>query len=219
LAEPAPISGGRKCIVLGAGGHGRVVIDCLLASGVVVDAVLDSDRRRWGSKIAGIPVLGDDSVLLEIGDDTTTFAVGVGAVGKTEPRQRLFRLGLGRGLEPQTVCHPSATVSRGATLVAGAQVLPGAIINTGARIGANAIVNSGAIVEHDCDIGDHAHVATGARLGGDVRIGAGAFVGIGATVRNAVAVGENAVVGAGAVVVKEVAAGTTVAGVPAAPLK
>ena len=210
-----------KCVILGAGGHARVVIESILAArACTLYGVLDADRSHWGDNVLGVPILGGDDLLAELrAHGVTHFAVGIGSIGDTKLRQRLFESALARDMEPLTVVHPTAVCSRSAILGSGSQLLPGSIVNAGAKVGADVVVNTGAIVEHDCVLGDHVYVATGARLSGMVRVDANAHVGIGATVRESITIGEGAVVGAGAVVVKDVQPHTVVAGVPARPLQ
>ncbi len=209
------------CLILGGGGHAKVVIDALLQAGTAGPlAILDPDESRWGEKLMGVPILGGDERLAElVKEGADRFTVGLGGVGDTRPRQRLFELGLGHGLEPVTVIHPAAVVSDFAALGPGSQIMAGGVIHAGARLGANVIVNSGAIVEHDCKIGDHVHLASGATLSGLVRVGEGAHIGTGASVKHGIVIGKRAVVGAGAAVVKDVPAGMTVIGVPAKPVE
>lgn len=206
-----------NCVILGGGGHARVLVDTLLASGgVVIAGILDRDPGRVGSNVLGVEVIGGDEALpLLAGRGVTHFLVGLGGTGDNSPRRRLFDLGIAGGLKPLSVLHKSAIVSSFAALGEGCQLLPGCIVNAGSRIGRNAIINSGAIVEHDCEVGDHVHVATGAILASTVRIGDCAHVGAGAVVRQCISIGRGAIVGAGAVVVKDVKPGDTVAGVPA----
>jgi UDP-perosamine 4-acetyltransferase len=214
-------SGEARCLILGGGGHARVLIDALQAAGSASGcAILDQDRSRWGEDVLGVPILGDDSLIPGlVRDGTRAFVVGLGSVGDNAPRRRLFELALSHGLEPLSVLHPSALCSRWARIGRGSQLLPGAIVNAGASVGDNVIVNSGAIVEHDCVLGDHVHVATGARLASGVRVGDGAHIGAGAVVRQGLVIGEGSLVGAGAVVVKEVAPRLVVVGVPARTLR
>jgi UDP-perosamine 4-acetyltransferase len=214
-------AGEARCLILGGGGHARVLIDALQAAGSAPGcAILDRDRSRWGQEVFGVPILGDDSLIPELVlSGARTFVVGLGSVGDNAPRRRLFELALSHGLEPLSVLHPSALCSRWARIDRGSQLLPGAIVNAGASIGANVIVNSGAIVEHDCVLGDHVHVATGALLASAVRVGDGAHIGAGAVVRQGLSIGEGALVGAGAVVVKDVAPRLVVVGVPARTLR
>lgn len=205
------------CVVLGGGGHARMVIEALRAEGRArVWGILDEDRAQWGAVLDGVPIRGGDDLLQEaVRRGVRRFVIGLGSVGDSEPRRRLYALASGRGLAALTVCHPSAIVSPSATLAPGAVLLPAAVVNSGAVIGHNVIVNTGAIVEHDCRVGDHAHIATGARLAGAVTVGAGAHVGAGAVVRQGIVIGERAVIGAGAAVVRDVPADALVIGVPA----
>lgn len=210
-------TGKINCVILGGGGHAKVLIDALQMSGAAIPrAVLDPDPSRWGQSLWGVPILGGDDLLPELkGRGIGYFTVGLGSVGDSQPRKRLFDLGVSFHLKPLSVIHPSAVFSRRVKMGEGSQIFPGSVVNAGAALGVNVIINSGAVVEHDCVVGDHVHVATGAHLAGAVRIGAGAHIGIGATVKQGIAIGESAVVGAGAVVVKDVLLHTLVVGVPA----
>lgn len=206
-----------RCLVLGGGGHARVLIDSLYASETALPvAVLDADRTLWGKDVLGVPVRGgDDLIPALLQEGVRHFVMGVGGVADNAPRRGLFERAVACGLTPLTVRHPAAICSRWATIGAGSVLFPAAVVNAGATVGVNVIVNTGAIVEHDCVIGDHAHLATGAKLASTVRVGIGAHIGAGATVRQCVVIGEGAVVGAGAVVIRDVAPGTVVIGVPA----
>ncbi len=206
-----------RVVVLGGGGHARVLLDCLLlrADSDIV-GLLDADSSRVGSVVYEVPVLGNDELLgALVRRGVTHFVVGLGGVGDNEPRRRLFEVGIGAGLRPLEVRHPSAVVSSRAELGEGCQLLPGCVVNAGAVLGRNVLVNSAAVVEHDCQIGDHVHLATGSRLASTVRMGVGANVGAGATVRQYTSIGACAIVGAGAVVVRDVPPGALVVGVPA----
>ena len=210
-----------RCIVLGGGGHARVVIDAIRESDLaVIDGVLDADPSRHGQMVLDVPILGGDDLLgLLASGGATHFVVGLGGTGDTFPRTRLFDLGCANSLVPLTVSHPSALISNWASVGPGCQMLPGCIVNAGASLGKNVILNSGSVVEHDCVIGDHVHIASGAILASSVRIGRGAHVGAGATIRQCLQIGDGAIVGAGAVVVKDVEGGVVVAGVPARPIR
>lgn len=212
-------------MILGAGGHAKVVLDAIHLSGArprpgarAIDVVglLDSDPALRGSRLMGIPVIGGDEMLPDLLRAGVRHAfVAVGAVGDNSRRQSLAERLWALGFHLLTVVHPGAWVSPHADLGEGTCVLAGAIINAGARVGRNAIVNTGAVVEHDCRVADHAHIAPGARLAAGVEVGAAAHVGLGACVLQGRRVGAAAVVGAGAVVTRDVPAGATAVGVPA----
>ncbi len=194
-----------------------MLIDCAKQmKDIRIEGILDPRPSLLGQVLDGIPILGDDDLLNQMGSRKVEyFVVGLGGTGDNRPRKRLFEKALGHGLKPIQIQHISANISPYAILGEGCQLLPGCIINSGSRLGSNVIINSGAIVEHDCTIGDHAHVATGALLASTVTLGEGVHVGIGAAIRQQIAIGDYSVVGAGAVVVKDVPPGVVVIGVPA----
>lgn len=204
-----------RVVILGAGGHARVVIDVLRRQSLH-EIVGLLDAARAGATVDGLPVLGGDERLPELRDSGVTHGlVGVGAVKDPQLRVRLYERLRTAGFTAVTAVHPAAIVAAGVAIGAGTAVMAGAVINPGASVGENVIINTGAIVEHDCSIAAHAHVSPGAVLCGAVRVGAAAHVGAGSTVREGVTIGEGATVGAGAVVVADVDPWTLVVGVPA----
>jgi UDP-perosamine 4-acetyltransferase len=209
-----------QCVVLGGGGHAKVLIECLLAGGTAKPiGVVDNDPIKRDGDVGGVKVMGDDSVLPGLrAQGITHFAVGVGSTGDNTIRRRLYDQAIVAGLIPVTAIHPSAIVSPSAVIGRGCQIFAGAIVQTSARLGDNIIVNTGAIVEHDCLIGDQVHIATGARLGGEVNVAENAHIGIGATVLQTVSIGAGAIVAAGATVITDVPPNMKVGGVPATNL-
>lgn len=207
----------RPVILLGGGGHARVLADCLLANDQeVAGYVAPADQ---GELLSGIRWLGDDPWLMNQPRDTFALVNGLGSVAQTTPRRRLFEDYRAAGFRFAQVVHPRALVSPSAALGEGCQALPGAIVNAGARVGENTIVNSGAVVEHDCQLGDHAHIAPGAVICGDSKIGDGVHVGAGAVIIQGIEIGPGAIIAAGAVVTRNVEPLTLVAGVPAVERK
>jgi UDP-perosamine 4-acetyltransferase len=206
-----------KCVILGGGGHARVVIDCLrLAGGCDPVAIVDANTSLWGGQVDDVSVRGGDEQLPQLlAEGIRYFAVGIGQ----GPRAKLFKMGLNAGFQPATAIHPRSIVSTRARIGAGTQVFAAAVVNPGATVGDNVVINTGAIIEHDCVLADHVHVASGACLAGAVQVEEGAFIGAGSTIRQGLRVGAKAVVGAGAVVTKDVLPGQTVAGVPARELQ
>jgi sugar O-acyltransferase (sialic acid O-acetyltransferase NeuD family) len=216
LAAVGPMSG-QRVVVFGAGGHGKVVADIVLAAGrCEVVGFLDDRPGLRGSAVLGLPVLGDAAWLeQEAARGPIAVALGVGAnLARRAVAERCER----RGAALLVAVHPRATVASSARLAPGAVVMAGAVVNPDAAIGRGAIVNSSAVVEHDVVVGDWAHLSPGAATGGAARIGALAFLGLGAVVLPGVSVGDRAVVGAGAIVLRDVPEGVTVVGVPARPV-
>lgn len=210
-----------RVIGLGAGGHAKVVIEILrLIEGYELVGLLDPKQELWGAEVLDLPILGDDSLISRLCSQGIGHAfIGLGTVGDTNPRRKLYEKACDSGLEIVNAVHPQATISRSAKIGQGVTVMADAVINADARLGENVIVNTGAIVEHDCIIGDHVHIATGARLGSTVQVGEGSHIGMSACVRQGITIGPNSIVGAGAVVVDDVPEGVVVVGVPAAILR
>jgi UDP-perosamine 4-acetyltransferase len=209
-----------RVLGLGAGGHAKVVLEVLAAAGLDVVGLLDPRRDLWETKVLGVPVLGDDSLLSDhYHAGVSHVFIGLGSGSDTRPRRRLYEHARKQGFDVVAALHPSASISGSARIGLGATILAGAIVNADAELGDNVILNTNAVVEHDCRLGSHVHVASGAVVASGVLIGDGVHVGAGATVIQDVEIGDGAVVGAGAVVVGDVEPGTIVVGVPARVLR
>lgn len=197
-----------RLLIIGAGGHGRVVADAALCAGWRDVAFLDDDPLQKES--GGLPVLGPVSTAVEYQD--ADFVI---AIGNTEVRQRAQDALEKQGLRIATVIQPSAVISPNATIGVGSVVMAGAVINAGARVGRGCIVNTCASIDHDCAIGDFCHISVGAHLAGMVSMGEKTWVGIGAVVSNDLSICGDCTIGAGAVVIRDIDRPGTYVGVPA----
>lgn len=203
-------------LVLGAGGHGKAVLDLLRAhGGWRLAGVVDAAPRA--AAVLGVPVRGDESRLPGLRREGISAAHP--AIGHNGQRLAAAARLAEAGFALPALVHPAALLGHGATLGEGTAVMARATIGPEARLGRLVLVNTGAIVEHDCVLEDGAHVAPGAVLTGGVRVGAGAMIGAGAVIRPGVSVGAGAIIGAGAAVLSDVPAGATFAGVPATSLR
>lgn len=194
-----------KLLIIGAGGHGRVVADIAEAMGkyseiaFLDDGVIEKNPR--------FTVLGGSSVAAEKKDEYEVFV----AIGNSRIRQRIME---SLNVDFATLIHPSAIIGSEVTIDAGTVVMPGAIINTGTTIGKGVIINTSSSVDHDCQIEDFCHIAVGTHLCGTVHVGEHTWIGAGATIIQSVNVCGNCMIGAGAVVVKDITESGTYVGVP-----
>lgn len=182
-------------VIVGAGGHGRVVADIFLAAGRAVAGFLDD---RVVGPVSGLPVLGPFARALDPG-----FGRGralIVALGDTTRRVDLSQAVLRAGAGLATAIHPFAILAGGTQIGAGSTVAAAAVIGTGATVGRFCIVNTAAVVDHDCALGDGVFLGPGVRLCGGVVVGAGAFIGAGAIVLPGVRIAAEARVRAGALV-------------------
>ncbi len=200
-------------VLIGAGGHGRVIAALLRTAGRSVLGVCDPKLFAHAvSRWENLDVLGDDSALNLLPPDRVALALGVGQLATGTFRQRLYASLRARGYMFPALVHPTAWVAPGVVLGEGVQVMAGAVIQPGCEIGENSIVNTRVGVDHDCRIGRNVHVAPGATLCGTVTLEDGAFIGAGATVIQGLNVGECAIVGAGVTLVRSLTPATTILG-------
>jgi len=202
----------NSLLILGAGGHGKVVADSAEAAGKWRSILFLDDRYPGLKQLGDWPVVGVLESWREY--DPTAFDVLV-AVGDNLTRLSLHQQIVAGGFNLPVLVHPAAWVSSRARLAPGCVVLAGGMINIDASLGSSAIVNTGASIDHDCYLGGAVHVSPGAHLGGEVRVDDLTWIGIGASIRHGVSIGKRSIVGAGAAVVSDVPDDSTVLGVPA----
>jgi UDP-perosamine 4-acetyltransferase len=199
-------------LLIGAGGHAKVVIELVRAAGDFEVAGL-IDRNQGAPPVLGVPVVGTDADLSRFRHEGIRHAfVGIGSNRR--------RLQMGRylqqlGFEMVNAISPAAVISLSAQLGCGVAVMPGAVINAEARVDDFSIINTHASVDHECWIGEGVHVAPGSTIAGSVRIGRLTFIGAGATVIPGKTIGENSVIGAAACVVRDIPNAVLARGVPA----
>ncbi len=207
-----------ELVIIGAGGHGRVVLDILKQlEGHKPVGFLDNNPRLHGRRIDGLPVLGDMRQLPKLHDGGVRR--GIVAIGDNGVRRAISEILLRENFEIINAIHPSARLATSASIGQGVTIAAGALVCAHCQIGDYVILNTGCIVDHESMIGTCAHICPGVRLAGHTTVEAGAFVGIGATVIQNIRIGFEAVVGAGAVVINDVDPMTTVVGVPAHVVK
>lgn len=204
-----------RIVIIGAGGHGRIVADALVQSQrhdrfVRPVGFLDDDPSQHGRNHLELPVIGGLDKLARVPHDAV-----VVAIGDNETRRRVALALEAKGETLASVRHPTSVIAPDAVIGAGSMISAGVVVTTGVRVGRGCILNTRCVVDHDCSIGDWAHLGPGSVLGGDVVVGALALVGLGACVIPGRRVGDEALVGAGAVVTDDVPAAVTSVGVPA----
>jgi sugar O-acyltransferase (sialic acid O-acetyltransferase NeuD family) len=205
----------KPVVVIGAGGHARVLIDCLRLMKREILGVTTQEPGRSGGTYEGLKILGDETVLHKYPVDQIEIVNAVGTTRVDSRRQSVFDSWKGLGYAFASVIHPSAIVASSASLGEGVQVMARAVIQPGSRIAQNSIINTAASIDHDANIGEHVHIAPGCVLSGGVTVGSASHLGTGAVVIQGVTLGKSVLVAAGAVVTRNIEDGQSVAGVPA----
>jgi UDP-perosamine 4-acetyltransferase len=206
-------------LIIGAGGHGKVVLDILQSGDQYrVIGFVDADPKLAGTKVCDLPVFGAAHLLGRLINQHKIGAAII-AIGDNRARSSYGKTVDDVRLPLINAIHPSAVVSRTAKLGRNLMIAANAVVSTETKIGDFAIINTAATVDHECEIGSAVHICPGAHLAGRVRVDADAFIGVGANVIPCLKIGTGAIVGAGSVVLEDVPAHTTVVGAPARVIK
>lgn len=206
---------GKKVVIIGAGGHAKVIADIVEKSGDTVYGFLD-DKLPEGTIIANnklFKVIGDFNkrFTLPITHQDLEFVI---AIGDNKKRKEIAEKSV-HNIKYYTAIHPSATIGLDVSIGEGTVVMANSCINTSATIGRHCIINTGSIIEHDNVLEDYVHISPNATLAGTVKVGERTHIGISATVKNNIEICEECIIGAGAVVVKDIKEKGTYVGVPA----
>lgn len=202
-------------ILLGAGGHAKVVLDLLRANERTVIGVCDPNLARQNTDTwRGVSVLGDDSAIYQYAPDSVELANGMGSLPGSQSRRRLHLTFSRQGYRFATLVHPSAVLGVGVTLDQGVQVMAGCVIQADTCIDEGTIINTAAQIDHDGQIGSHVHIAPGAVLSGEVTVEENAHIGPNATLIQGKRIGKGAIVGAGTTVLRDIFAYHQLTGQP-----
>jgi sugar O-acyltransferase (sialic acid O-acetyltransferase NeuD family) len=203
--------------ILGAGGHSKVLIDCLSANkNITILGILDTNQQSYGKSILGVPVIGhEDEILKKHPPSSVKLINGIGSIKDTTNRKNIFIKFKNIGYDFLNVIHVTAYVSQDVILGEGVQIITRTTIHPGCSIGNNVIINTHASIDHDCNIADHVHIAPGVLCCGGVTIGKETHVGSGAVILQGIDIGDNCLIAAGSVVTHHIESNSKVAGVPA----
>jgi UDP-perosamine 4-acetyltransferase len=193
----------KPVVIIGAGGHARVVADMLRCSGREILGVITPDLCR-GEDVSGLKVLGDDRAVCNYPPETIELANGIGALPAKKLRWSLAKRFREKGFCFSTVIHPGAIIARDVSLAEGVQVMAGAVLQPGVIVGHDTIINTRVSLDHDCRIAECCHIAPGVTLSGDVQIGRLSHIGTGACAVHGVCIGSEVIVAAGSVVYRDI---------------
>lgn len=198
----------KNVIILGAGGHAKVIADIIETSGDNLLGFLDDSEERQNTIIYNNKkVIGKISDCLKY--ENTLFIIGIGC---NKIRKKIAEQ---YNLNWYTAIHPTAVVGNNVTIAQGSVVMANAVINVDSKIGKHCIINTKVSVDHDNIIEDYVHISPGATLAGTVTIRELTWICAGAIVINNITIEKNNIIGAGAVVVKDIKdSGNTYVGIP-----
>jgi len=200
-----------KLLILGAGGHGKVVSEIAQLMKQWEEIAFLDDREDI-SEVLGIPIVGK---LADLSALRSEYEYAFVAIGSNTARLKWTEKLSHHDFKIPTLIHPSSTVSAKSFIEEGTVIMAGAVINPDTKIGRSCIINTASTIDHDCILQEGVHTSPGVHLGGTVKVGKRTWICIGATIINNINIGCDSVIAAGAVVTKDVPSNVLVAGVPA----
>jgi sugar O-acyltransferase (sialic acid O-acetyltransferase NeuD family) len=206
----------KKVIVIGSGGHAKVVIDIIELMKDYKIIGITSNSIKKNAIYCNYRVLGEDIILSEYAKDESIFlAMGLGGYKDNHHREKVFNYLKSLGFTFINVIHPSAIISKTVKLGEGVTIFPGVVINTDVVIGNNTIIATGSTIDHETIIRDHVLISAGVTVGAYTMIENGALLALGSKVISGLTIGSFSLIAAGAVVINNIDNNQKVYGIPA----
>lgn len=212
----------KKIIIIGSGGHAKVVADIILTREKELNEDLkiigfldDNFKNLRYDNIFNIPILGDLNNIDNFNKNEDYFFII--AIGSNEVRKKISEKY--EELNYYTAIHPRSVISREVIIGSGTVVMANVVINPNSTIGKHCILNTSSVIEHDNELGDYVHISPNATLCGGANIEDNSWIGAGSVVRQQIHIGKDVIVGANSVVVKDIEDNCIVVGNPAKKIK
>ncbi|OKP98173.1 acetyltransferase [Paenibacillus sp. P46E] len=199
-----------KLLILGAGGHGKVVADAAMASGKW-DSIAFLDNNQEIHEVMGFSVVGDfESYKLQLEEYSAVFI----AIGNNKIRMYWLNKLEQEGYNIATIIHPFSVISRFSCIGKGSVILAGVVVNANSSISRGCIINTSSTIDHDCRLGEGVHISPGVSISGTVTVKDYTWIGVGSKVINNISIGENVIAAAGSIIIKDIPDNVMVAGIP-----
>ncbi|GGW24580.1 acetyltransferase [Arenibacter certesii] len=206
----------KKVLIVGASGHGGVVLDSILKIGKYsVLGFLDSFKKK-GSKHNGLEIMGGEKDLPRLLEKYDIYGVVI-AIGNNWTRKKMVNklMKFAPQIKFVTVIHPNAILGRKVKIGKGTVIMPGAIVSSNSRIGNFCILNTNSSLGHESTMEDYSSISSGVCTGGNLKLEKFSAISLGANVMDNITIGKNSLVGAGSLVMNNVMRNTVVYGSPA----
>ena len=195
-------------LLYGASGHAKVIISCLRAQNIEINAIFDDDLSK--NELWGIPVVGSYSAQ-QSPSLPLIISIGYNAIRKKVAASIRHPFG--------KIAHPTALIDNSVNWQEGTVIFHQSVIQADARIGKHVIVNTSASIDHDCVIEDFVHIAPKATLCGNVRVGEATLIGAGTVIAPNLTIGKNCMIAEGSIITKNIPDNAIVRGNPARVIK
>lgn len=203
----------NNIVIVGAGGHGKVIADIAKLNGYRKIVFLDDDIKLNKSEIYSVHGTTRDIPKYK---DKFDFII---AIGNNQIRKNITLQLNEQNIEQAVLIHPSAIIDSTVHIEEGTVIMANAVINAECKIGKGVIINTGSTVDHDCVIEDFTHICPGVHIAGTVKIGRYDWIGIGANIINNISICNDVIIGAGSTVIQNINDRGTYVGSPVKKVK
>lgn len=208
----------KPVIVLGAGGHAKILIDIIqVSSQYYVEAIIGNIDEEIDTLMGYSVLKGDHHLTQFFEKGIRNVAIGIGGYTNNEKRKEIYLRLKSEGFDIVNLIHPSAIISSSVSLGDGVVIFAGVILNAEVEVGNNVIIATGSTIDHESKIESHVLVSAGVTIGAGNLVGEGALLALGSKVISRVNIGSGALIAAGSVVVCDVASNSKIYGVPGMP--
>ncbi len=192
----------KPVIVLGAGGHAKVITEILNQRDIKVLGISVKSKKDF--KKTNYKSFSDDEVISNYSPDQINLVNGVGSLPYDKSRYKISKNFIEKGYSFISITHPSAIISSEARISEGAQILAGSFVGPSSSIGIGTIINSHSSIDHDCEILEYCHLAPGVVCSGNVKIGNFVHISPGVTITNNIEIGNNSIIYPGVTLTKNI---------------
>lgn len=200
----------KEAIIIGAGGHGKVVSSIISANNLQISGYFDDAFSGSGNQIQQKPLLGMIKEIEHLNPERYDLYL---AIGNNILREQYYHHFKQFGFHFPKLVHPLANVEKDVSIDEASVICIGATICTEARIGVGCIINTNASVDHESYVGNFSHIAPQAGLAGRVQVGKRTFICMGAVIAQTLTIGDDVTIGANSVVLKPVPNNSKILGV------
>lgn len=176
----------HNLLIIGAGGHGKVVAETAECEGKWGQIAFLDDRSDLKT-VLSYKIIGN---LADYENYRGLFQYAFVAIGNNSVRLNWLDRLLNYGYKIPVIIHPNTYVSNSSIIDAGTIVLPGAVVNTSTKISRGCIININTCIDHDCEISEGVHIVSGAVVRSMSRIARLSYIGAGSCVKSGTCLGE-----------------------------
>lgn len=197
----------KPYVLIGSGGHAKVLIDLLKTNHLNILGCIDPHRSKGDVVYSDVQILGDDQYALSYDPKDVYLVNAIGTRPSkdnsgTAVRKKIYLSYKDKGFTFPPLIHKEAIISESLSIGSATQIMAGAIVQADSKIGENVIINTASVVEHDCHIGHHSHIAPSSTLCGGVKIGIENFIGARSVFFPLVSTHDYSIIRAGSIITK-----------------